>query len=172
MSVKKVYSEYQLKVNTIKSELNTTLPNNMNTVDFKTVAEDGRLLILIPNSILFPAGNAELDLNSLQLIQELAVIFKKHPGLQIRMEGHTDDTPLRAGSDYADNWDLSLARSVMLVRELAKHGVNPLRMTAAGKGELAPRNTADSEEARIENSRTEIIFLPEVSKLVKATSEL
>jgi len=73
---------------------------------------------------------------------------------------------------YRDNWDLSVARSISIVRILTdEYKVPPTRLTASGKGEFSPRATNTTPEGRAQNRRTEIILSPkldEIMQLLKA----
>ena len=160
------YDQYKVKLTKMKTELKAAFPNNLNEVNFSIVEEDGRLIITLPNKILYRSGEANFDARALEVIQKLSKVFRNNQGLQILVEGHTDEVPLRAGSKYADNWDLSLARAVNIVRQLETYGVFPARLTAAGRGYFAPKNRMDSEEARAMNRRTEIIIRPNSVELM------
>ena len=73
---------------------------------------------------------------------------------------------------YRDNWDLSVARSISIVRILTDdYKIAPLRLTASGKGEFTPRTSNATAEGRALNRRTEIILSPkldEIMQLLKA----
>jgi chemotaxis protein MotB len=159
-AISSLYGTSMSKLAKLRTELKTAFPNNLNEQNFSITEEDGRLVITLPNKILYKKGEANFDDQALQVIQKLSKIFRNNQGLQILVEGHTDETPLRAGSIYADNWDLSLARAVKIVRQLETYGVHPARLTAAGRGYFAPKNRMDSDEARAMNRRTEIIIRP------------
>lgn len=171
-SIKSRYSAYQAKLNKMKAELKAAFPKNLNEPNFEILEEDGRLVILLPNKILYRSGSADFDSKALDVTQKLAKVFKNNQGLQILVEGHTDEIPLKKGSKYEDNWDLSMARAVKIVRQLETYGVHPARLTAAGRGYFAPRNKTDSDEARAENRRTEIIIRPKIAELLKLMSGL
>ena len=74
----------------------------------------------------------------------------------LRVDGHTDNVPLRGGI-YADNWELSQARALSVVRFMTDElGFPPERLAATGFGEYRPVNIADSSEARAQNRRIEL----------------
>jgi len=74
----------------------------------------------------------------------------------VRIDGHTDDVPIRGGV-YADNWELSQARALSVVRFLQEEiGFPANRMAAAGFGEYHPVAPGDSPEARAQNRRIEL----------------
>lgn len=160
------YAANMNKIAKLRTELKTAFPNNLNEQNFSIVEEDGRLIITLPNKILYKSGEAKFDDQALNVIQKLSNVFRNNQGLQILVEGHTDEVPLRAGSIYADNWDLSLARAVKIVRQLETYGVHPARLTAAGRGYFAPKSRLDSDEARALNRRTEIIIRPKFTELL------
>ena len=165
--VKDFYGAYKNKLTQMKSELLASFPNNLNEENFSIREEDGRLIITIPNKILYPRGSAEFNPEALIVIQKLTKVFRNNQNLQILVEGHTDETPLRQGSQYKDNWDLSVARAVKIVRQFETYGVHPQRLTAAGRGYFAPVNKLATEEARAMNRRTEIIIRPKIAELLR-----
>jgi chemotaxis protein MotB len=73
-----------------------------------------------------------------------------------RIDGHTDKRPLSGIGLFKDNWDLSSARAIAVVRYLASKGVSPHRLVAAGFGEFAPLDFGDSPEALSRNRRLEL----------------
>lgn len=168
----KGFDGYINKVYKMREEVEAAFPNNLNDQNFSILEEDGRLIISLPNNILYAKGSAEFDQRAQQVLGKLAQVFKANKGLQILVEGHTDDTPIKAGSKYADNWDLSMARAVKVVRQLETYGVHPKRMTAAGRGSFMPISAIDSEEARIKNRRTEIIIRPQLKELMDMLQSL
>jgi chemotaxis protein MotB len=165
-SVRSKFNAMQEKLHKINMELKGSFPNNMGEANFSIVEEDGRLVISLPNQILYKRGQADFDANAQKVLGTLSEVFRNNPGMQIIVEGHTDDVPLKAGGMYKDNWDLSMARSVKVVRQLEAYGVHPARLTAAGRGYFSPKSKIDSEEARALNRRTEIIIRPKLTDIM------
>lgn len=172
MEIRTSYEKYSAKLSKMKKELEASFPNNLNEANFSILEEDGRLVITLPNSILYASGQADFDGKALEIIQKLSFVFTNNKGLQILVEGHTDETPLKKGSQYADNWDLSMARAVKITRQLERYGVHPSRLTAAGRGYFAPKNNIDSDKARAMNRRTEIIIRPKITELLLLMNEI
>jgi chemotaxis protein MotB len=161
--VKKENAKLMALQSAISEVFETYDPNDI------TVEErDGKLYITMSNSILFDAGRASLTKDSKGVIGKLAEVFKKNPDLKVQVEGHTDNEPVVIHkATYKDNWELSTARSLMVVREMEKGGVAATRMAAAGKGETEPIASNDSEEGRSKNRRTEFVVVPEIGGLYK-----
>ena len=75
----------------------------------------------------------------------------------IRVDGHTDNIPLSGAGEFRDNWELSQARALSVVRYMVEALQFPAnRMAANGFGEFQPVNTDDTPEARAQNRRIEI----------------
>jgi len=161
------FTDYRASLIQLKAELRAAFPNNLNDVNFSIREEDGRLIVTIPNTILYEKGKANFNINGQLAIQKLTPVLKKHKDLQILVEGHTDDTPLKPDSQYADNWDLSVARAVFIVRKFESNGIHPQRLTAAGRGSFMPISRLDDEESKLKNRRTEIIIRPKIKELLK-----
>jgi len=109
------------------------------------------------NSLLFDVGSADLEVESRNVIRQLAKVLVPLPN-QIDIEGHTDNIPIR-NEIYPTNWELSASRSASLVRALSKLGVKPSRMTAIGYGEFRPKATNESPRGRQKNRRVSVIIL-------------
>jgi len=136
--------------------------------DITVEERNGKLYITMSNSILFDPGRARLSGDSKDVIGTLAGVFKDNPDLMIQVEGHTDNEPVVIHkATYKDNWELSTARSLMVVRELEKAGVASGRMMASGKGDTQPITSNDTEEGRAKNRRTEFVMVPEIQGLYK-----
>ncbi len=121
--------------------------------------EDG-FMIRLPASLLFEKGKAEItNDDAILFLKRIALIIKKLPNdLSLHVIGHTDDRPPQKGSGFKDNWELSTARAVSVVKELIKDGVNPKRLTACGRAEFDPIATNKTEAGRAKNRRVELYF--------------
>ncbi|MCF8510852.1 MAG: peptidoglycan -binding protein, partial [Rhodobacteraceae bacterium] len=81
------------------------------------------------------------------------------PGIDwiIRVDGHTDNVPLSGIGAFADNWELSQARALSVVRFMVDDlGFPPDRLAATGFAEFQPVASGDSPEARAQNRRIEL----------------
>ena len=77
----------------------------------------------------------------------------------IRVDGHTDNVPLSGLGEFEDNWELSQARALSVIKYMANFlAIPPNRLAANGFGQFQPINTADTPEARAQNRRIELKF--------------
>ena len=75
----------------------------------------------------------------------------------LRVDGHTDNVPLLGTGIFRDNWELSQARALSVVRYMQDElGFPPQRLAATGFGEWQPVASGDSVEARAQNRRIEL----------------
>jgi chemotaxis protein MotB len=107
--------------------------------------------------ILFPSGSARLADDAVDIIERLGSVLAPFPN-PIRVEGHTDNKPIKTAVFYS-NWELSAARAGSVVRVLATHGVTPDRLAVIGYGEQRPIQTNDTPEGRNANRRVVIVIL-------------
>lgn len=134
------------------------------TVELK----NGKVYVSLEESLLFATGSTAVDARGESALRQLAVVLENNPEINIMIEGHTDDVPLRSGSLMKDNWDLSVLRATSILRILLKHGnIDPKRFIAAGRGEFIPLDEAKNAEARRKNRRTEIILTPKLDELFR-----
>ena len=116
------------------------------------------------SEVLFKPGSADLSPEGQEQIAGVVAILDEIRGnipegidWIIRVDGHTDNVPLTGGGTFADNWELSQARALSVVRFMQKElGFPPDRMAATGFGEYRPVAEGDTEEARAQNRRIEL----------------
>jgi chemotaxis protein MotB len=107
--------------------------------------------------ILFPSGSARLADHAVDIIERLGGVLAPFPN-PIRVEGHTDNKPIKTALFYS-NWELSAARAGSVVRVLATHGVSPDRLAVIGYGEQRPMKANDTEDGRNANRRVVVVIL-------------
>jgi chemotaxis protein MotB len=116
---------------------------------------------------LFKSGSAAVEAKGKEAIKLLADVLDKNQDIDILIEGHTDNVPIKTAV-YQDNWDLSVARATSIVRILTvDYKIVPTRLTASGKGEFSPRATNETPEGRALNRRTEIILSPKLDEIMQ-----
>ncbi|MDD3320501.1 MAG: OmpA family protein [Paludibacter sp.] len=129
--------------------------------------KNGKVYVSMSDKLLFKSGSAAIEDKGLEAIKVLAEVLDKNSDIDILVEGHTDNIPIKT-SLYKDNWDLSVARATSIVRILTdNYKISPLRLTASGKGEFSPRDTNATPEGRARNRRTEIILSPKLDEIMK-----
>ncbi|MTI44988.1 chemotaxis protein MotB [Roseibium hamelinense] len=101
------------------------------------------------------AGRQELD-KLAEAIQELSVQIPEEINWVLRVDGHTDARPLSGTGRLRNNWELSAARAISVVRYLIDQGVDPQRLVAAGFGEFRPLEDGETPEAYAKNRRIEL----------------
>ncbi len=122
----------------------------------KVKVTDTGLHIQLSDDVGFGSGSAELKGQGEEILREIGGIIKDNKGLKIRVEGHTDDVPVRGGK-YGSNWALSSARSLSVVELLSDEtGINPANMSAVGYGEYRPLVPNVDKASRTKNRRIEI----------------
>ncbi len=138
----------------------------------KIEIKDGKLYVTMRNKLLFPSGSDRVQPQGVRALGQLARVLKKNPDLQIMIEGHTDNVPVKKSRCWKDNWDLSAARSISVARILIdKYGINPERIEIAGKAQFDPVAPNLTERGRMLNRRTEIIITPDLSELYKILNQ-
>ncbi|MBM1633684.1 peptidoglycan -binding protein [Sulfitobacter mediterraneus] len=118
------------------------------------------------SEVLFPPGGAVLSDDGQAEIAKVARILQSvaddiPPEIDwvIRVDGHTDNVPLSGLGEFADNWELSQARALSVVKYMISAlGIAPDRLAANGFGQYQPVAAGDSEEARAQNRRIELKF--------------
>ena len=105
---------------------------------------------------LSPLGEAEIA-NIAGILRGISDDIPAGIDWVIRVDGHTDNIPVSGGGRYSDNWELSQARALSVVRFMSEElGIDPRRLAANGFGEFQPLNPADTPDARAQNRRIEL----------------
>lgn len=129
--------------------------------------KNGKVYVSMSDKLLFKSGSAAVEIKGKEAIKVLAGVLDKNPDIDILIEGHTDNVPIKTAV-YQDNWDLSVARATSIVRILTvDYKILPTRLTASGKGEFSPRATNETPEGRALNRRTEIILSPKLDEIMQ-----
>lgn len=118
------------------------------------------------SEVLFAIGSAELSPEGDREIAKVAGVIREisdkiPPEINwiLRVDGHTDNVPLSGDGVFHDNWELSQARALAVVRYMINDlGMPPSRLVAAGFGEYQPVNPANTPKARAQNRRIELKF--------------
>ncbi len=118
------------------------------------------------SEVLFPPGRADLSPAGTGEVAKVADILRNvaadiPDGIDwvIRVDGHTDNVPLSGEGEFADNWELSQARALSVVKYMTNFlGIPPGRLAANGFGQYQPVDPADTKEARARNRRIELKF--------------
>jgi len=147
------------------NEINEVVKNDPKEAVTIEDAEDG-FLIRLPAALPFRRGSADINNPDAKLfIKRMANIIKKMPNnIEISVRGHTDNQVPELGSIFRDNWEMSSARAIAVLKELIKNGVNKDKLNASGYGDTKPLTSNITVEGRAKNRRVEIYFLANNNK--------
>jgi chemotaxis protein MotB len=122
------------------------------------------IAITLSDRFLFDVGRAELKPPALPALRQLSGLFRGI-GASVSIEGHTDNTPVSAGSRYSDNWELSGARALSVLRFfLDSEGLSPATFQYAGYADTRPAYDNSTVEGRQKNRRVELIVLRQLQE--------
>ena len=123
----------------------------------KIIHDDRGLVIRFSANKLFKPGSDAVEKLYLPLLDKIGKIVAPSDRI-IRVEGHTDDSPLPKEGKFDTNWELSAARAIWIVRYLrARFEIPTGRLSAAGFADGQPLAKNDSEEGKAMNRRVEIV---------------
>jgi chemotaxis protein MotB len=133
--------------------------------DLSIVLRDGRMVLQLPNDVLFESGQVDIRPRGQSALKQVAAVLKTLDGRHFQVAGHTDNVPIET-TRFPSNWELSTARGVEVVRFLIAQGVVPGVLAAAGYGEFDPVSANDNARGRAHNRRIEITLQPNVDEIV------
>lgn len=130
--------------------------------------KNGKVYVSLDEQLLFKTGQWEVDPKGQQALSSLAEVLAQNPEINVMVEGHTDNVPMRGTGQVKDNWDLSVMRATAVSRILLKNkSIDPKRIISAGRGEFFPIDESETPEARQKNRRTEIILTPRLDEIFR-----
>lgn len=141
------------------------LAKEIDAGDLMIVIRDQRMVLQLPDDVLFDSGRAALKPAGKATLEAVAIALQSLPTRQFQVAGHTDNEPIKK-SPFASNWELSSARALTVVHFLLEKGIQPPALSAAGYGEVDPVAANDTPEGRRKNRRTEITIQPSIDELV------
>ncbi|RYY56005.1 MAG: hypothetical protein EOO09_08225 [Chitinophagaceae bacterium] len=141
---------------------------NMNDQDINIKVDKGVVYIDISDKLLFKTAKFDVSPEAKTVLGKVAAVLKNQPDIEFMVEGHTDNVEYKGGGYVLDNWDLSVKRATSVVRILQKqYGLEPSKMSAAGRGEYKPVQDNSTKEGRAANRRTRIVILPQLDQFFK-----
>lgn len=137
----------------VKSQIDSLRLNN----DIGVIKDDNDSIILrINDSVLFGPGESKISPKALPILRNIADIVRPLP-MDIRIEGHTDDIPIR--DNKFGNWDLSVDRSVSVLRYFSMSDLLSLdRLAAVGYGKDKPIVPNKDDLSRSKNRRVDFVL--------------
>ena len=144
---------------------------NLDDEDIEISVEKGVVFVSISDKLLFRSGSYNVTSAAKEVLGKVAKVVNNKPDFEFMVEGHTDNVPYRSGV-LLDNWDLSAKRATSVVRILQNDfGVDPARMTAAGRSYYVPLTSNDTAANRAKNRRTRIVVLPKLDQFYNMIEE-
>jgi chemotaxis protein MotB len=140
----------------------------VDTGKLQVAFRNGQMVLKLPSGILFPSGQAELTPQGQAALGEVTKILMEFKDRRFVIAGHTDTDRIKS-KKFKDNWDLSNARALSVVKFMIGAGFPPKNVGAAGYGEFDPVAPNDTEQNKQQNRRIEIILVPDLSELPNLT---
>lgn len=154
--------------------LNLVLTNNLTRslsrdelqeVDIQVLK--GVVYISLADNMLYKSGSYEVNERAGETLSKIAKIIMDYKDYDVLVEGNTDNVPI-SRPNIRNNWDLSALRASSVVQALQNnYGVDPKRLTAAGRGEYNPIAGNDTALGKQRNRRTQIIVTPKLDQFME-----
>lgn len=146
-SAEELYSDVveKTEINRLEDSLDVTMDDGYNYV-----------MLSLNGALLFQSGSAEIQPGAKTILSRVAGILAHYKDRRIKIEGHTDNVPIR-NSMYDSNLWLSTARASKVLEYLVNNKKMKLKnMEASGRGEADPIASNNTAEGRAKNRRVEI----------------
>lgn len=168
------YIKQLVDAKTKSDSLNIVLTNNLTRslsreelqeVDVKVLK--GVVYISLADNMLYKSGSYEINERAGETLSKIAKIITDYKDYEVLVEGNTDNVPI-SRPNIRNNWDLSALRASSVVQALQKqYGVDPKRLSAAGRGEYNPIADNSTELGKQRNRRTQIIITPKLDQFLE-----
>lgn len=144
---------------------------NFKADELSVTVKDGNVYVSLQEKLLFKSGSADVDPKGKQALSKLASVLNTTKDINVMIEGHTDNVPIKSVK-FEDNWALSTARALSIVRILTvENGYDSRKIIASGRGEFLPIQPNTTAEGKSSNRRTEIILSPNLTELYKLLNQ-
>ncbi len=144
--------------------LRSTLEAQLRGKGVGVKVRDGEVVLSLPATKLFEPGQFTLKPQARTLLTDVSRAIKTQaPTAMVRVEGHTDNQPIRKQKDrFKSNWELSAARASSVLHYLVeKCNMSPKKVYLAGFGEYQPVGNNKTSSGRQLNRRVEIVVIPQ-----------
>lgn len=151
-------SEEKVQMEDVKKKVDTYLEQNGLSQAVSTKIDDRGLVVSIKDTLFFDNGKADVKPEYARILIEIGKIINQL-GHYIRIEGHTDNVPIKT-SQFNSNWQLSSVRAANVTELLVEQsGIPPKQLSAIGYGESRPVSDNSTEAGRMKNRRVDIIIM-------------
>ena len=141
----------------------------MNDVDVQVLK--GVVYISLADNMLYKSGSYEIGERAGETLSKIAKIIMDYKDYDVLVEGNTDNVPI-SQKNIRNNWDRSALRASSVVQALQnQYGVDPKRLSAAGRGEYNPVASNNTEKGKQRNRRTQIIITPKLDQFMDLIDE-
>lgn len=141
----------------------------MNDVDVQVLK--GVVYISLADNMLYKSGSYEIGDRAGETLSKIAKIITDYKDYDVLVEGNTDNVPI-SQKNIRNNWDLSALRASSVVQALQnQYGVDPKRLSAAGRGEYNPVASNATAVGKQRNRRTQIIITPKLDQCMDLIDE-
>jgi chemotaxis protein MotB len=143
--------------------LETTLGPEMKQGQVSVHLEHRGAVISLSSQSAFPSGGDTVSEDIYPLLAKVSKTLNQLPN-PIRLEGNTDSLPIN-NERFRDNWALSAARSIAMLRILnERYGIGRERMAVVGYADTNPLADNSTEEGRMKNRRVDLVILSDYGK--------
>lgn len=141
----------------------------MNDVDVQVLK--GVVYISLADNMLYKSGSYEIGDRAGETLSKIAKIITDYKDYDVLVEGNTDNVPI-SQKNIRNNWDLSALRASSVVQAMQnQYGVDPKRLSAAGRGEYNPVASNATAVGKQRNRRTQIIITPKLDQFMDLIDE-
>lgn len=147
------------KFKRMQAEINNYLVDNKLNGSITTYIDERGLVISFKNLLLFDSGSADVKADSVNELVQIGSYLNQIDNI-IRVEGNTDNVPIKNSPQYKSNLELSSARADNVAEVLETNAkINPSRVTSISYGEYRPIGDNNTDVGKAKNRRVDIVLM-------------
>jgi chemotaxis protein MotB len=130
----------------------------------KVTQDERGIVISLASDAFFNPASARINIEETRdILIRLGTLLNSEEirGRKFRIEGHTDSEAVDPSGPWEDNWQLSSARSIAVLRYLTAIGVQENRFQVAGFADTMPVSSNSTREGQAYNRRVDIVIIDE-----------
>lgn len=154
--------EQQALQKTLAVALELALRKSATSREVEILFKGKEIILRFYDATLFGPGGTSLEPSGKKLLAMVAQSLNRDfPACPIRVEGHSDNSPVSSGlkARFPSNWELSAYRAATVARTLQEaYEVEASRLLSSGQASTAPLESNDTREGRAKNRRIDLVI--------------
>jgi len=161
INLDRINFDQALDINYLEVLLEAIAGENESLADVQMIKQPGRLILSLPQDLLFKSGDATITDDGARALYALGGTLSRIKN-KVQIVGHADPRPVQGGENaiYDSNWDLSMMRAARVAGVMNSVGYERhIDIIGSAGGRYEDLSAIDNEEQRLDLARRVDIIL-------------